>query len=83
MPDAGASLVLCGHQVRPGRPEFRSSSTGLVSFSSAFPRADISSRNRMKICGGVVRMALARAVRSVEPVELLKPFNWLIRNVRA
>jgi len=37
----------------------------------------------MKIGRAVARMALARAVRSIEPVEELTPFNWLIRNVRA
>jgi hypothetical protein len=57
--------------------------TGLLSFSSAFPRADISTRNPMKICGAVARMALARAARSIEPVDQSKPMNGLIRNVRA
>jgi hypothetical protein len=37
----------------------------------------------MKIMGAFARMTVARAARSIEPVEELKPVNWLIRNVRA
>jgi len=37
----------------------------------------------MKIMRGIATMAAARAVRSIEPMEALTPFNWLIRNVRA
>jgi hypothetical protein len=37
----------------------------------------------MKILGVIARMALARAARSIEPVEEVTPFNWMIRNVRA
>jgi hypothetical protein len=30
----------------------------------------------MKVDGTIARMALAGAVRSIEPVELSKPLNW-------
>jgi hypothetical protein len=36
----------------------------------------------MKVSGAIARMALAGAARSIKPVELLKPFNWMVRNVR-
>jgi hypothetical protein len=48
-----------------------------------FPHADISSRNWMKVRGTIATIAMARAVRSIEPVECVKPENWMVRNVRA
>jgi len=48
-----------------------------------FPHADISSRKQMKVSGSIARMTPARAVRSILPVEKLKPLNWMVRNVRA
>jgi hypothetical protein len=37
----------------------------------------------MKVGGAVARMTVAGAARSIEPMEKLKPVNWMIRNVRA
>jgi hypothetical protein len=45
---------------------------------TAGTRVRHSSRNAMKIFG---RMAAARSGEIDEPVEQLRPFNWLIRRV--